>query len=79
MKPIYVSIAGVVIFGAFSAGCTKQSKEDYGQAGQSLKNAAVDTGKGIKTDVKVAGKAAQNAANAAKNTTEKAKDDKSHK
>ena len=77
MKSIYISFAGVVL-AAVSIGCTQQSKQEYNQAGQSLKNAAVETGKAVTTDAKVAGKAAQNGVNAAKKTADKDKhEDKS--
>jgi hypothetical protein len=59
---------------AFVGGCTQQSKQEYSQAGSSLKNAAQETGKAIVTDTKAAGKAAQNAADTTKNKTEHAKD-----
>ena len=71
MKGAYFSFAGVVFACVLTVGCSQQSKQEYSQAGQSLKNAAQETGKALKTDTKVVSKAAANASSAAKKTTEK--------
>jgi hypothetical protein len=57
-------------------GCSQQSKEEYKQAGQSLKTAAQATGKALKTDAKVAGKATEKAVDKAKTSAKTVKDKK---
>jgi len=49
-------------------GCSQQSKEENGQAGQSLTHAAKETGKAVTTDVKSGANAVKNATSAAKTT-----------
>ena len=60
------AVLSIIVIG----GCSRESKEDYQQAGQSIKHAAAETGKGLKTDVKVAKEATVKATGAAKKTIE---------
>ncbi len=49
-------------------GCSQQTKQEYGQAGQSLTHAAKETGKAVTTDLKTGVQAAKNATESAKTT-----------
>ena len=49
-------------------GCSQQSKEEYGQAGQSLTHAAKETGQAVTSDVKTGAQAVKNATASAKTT-----------
>jgi len=66
--------SAIVITCLILCGCSKQSKEEYGQAGQSLKQAAKATGEALKTDAKVAGQKTENAVHDVKASSANAKD-----
>jgi hypothetical protein len=71
-----IASALAAVSAALICGCSSESKQDYNQAGQNLKNAAQETSSAVKKDVQVAADATKNAVTAAKNTAENAREGK---